>query len=51
MDGAIGGAIMMTDIVNLSMAVMAAGYAVVGTGLHDLVEFHLTVGTTLIRET
>ena len=40
--------VMVTNIVNLSMTIMASGDAIVGTGGHDLVEFHLAVSPTLI---
>jgi hypothetical protein len=43
MYGIVGAAEMMTDIVHLGMTVVAAGYTVIGTGGHDLVEFDLAV--------
>jgi len=49
--GSIMCSIVMTDIVDLGMAVVAASDAVIGPGFHDLVEFNLTVGTPFIGET
>ena len=55
MNGAERSAEMMTDIMHLGMAVMAAGNAVIGAGGHDLVEFDLAVfpagfGITRLQE-
>jgi hypothetical protein len=44
MYGVVGAAEVMGDIMNLGMAVVAAGNAVVCTGLHNLVELYLAVG-------
>ena len=51
MNGAEFSTEMMTDIVDLSMAVVAAGNTVVGTGGHDLVEFDLAVRPAFFSET
>lgn len=51
MNGAVRSAEMMTDIVHLSMAVMAAGDAVIGAGCHNLVEFNLAVSPAGFSET
>ncbi|KJR97895.1 MAG: hypothetical protein VR65_23060 [Desulfobulbaceae bacterium BRH_c16a] len=51
MNGAERSAEMMTDIMHLGMAVMAAGNAVIGAGGHDLVEFDLAVVPAGFSET
>ena len=43
MHGVVRPAEMMADVVDLGMAVMAAGDAVIGAGFHDLLEFDLAV--------
>ena len=45
----IGSMEMVPDIVDLGMAVMATGDTVVSPGCHDLVEFHLAIGSALFR--
>jgi hypothetical protein len=51
MHGIVGAAEVMGDIMNLGMAVVAAGNAVVGTGFNDLVKFYLAVGPPRLGKT
>lgn len=51
MNGAERSAEMMTDIVHLGMAVVAAGDTIVGTGGYDLIKFDLAVGPAFFSKT
>jgi hypothetical protein len=46
----IGSMKMVPDIMDLGVAVMATGNAIVGAGGDDLIKFHLTIGPALFRE-
>jgi hypothetical protein len=48
MDGIVLAAEMVADVMDLGVAVVAAGDAVVGAGGHDLVELELAVGPPLL---
>ena len=46
--GAVVSTVMMTEIMDLGMAVVTAGDTVISTGGHNLVEFNLTVGAAFV---
>jgi hypothetical protein len=50
MDGMEATFVMLTQIVNLGMAVMARCNAVGGASVHNLIKFSLSIGTTRIRK-
>lgn len=50
MNGMKAAFIMLTQIMNLGMAVMARCNAVGSTGVHNLIEFSLSIGATRIRK-
>jgi hypothetical protein len=50
MNGMKAALIMLTQIMNLGMAVMTRRDAVSGAGFHDLLEFSLSIGATRIRK-